>query len=151
MSKKNKKSDINANGNVSNHDNNNNNNNMTSNEVEMLERQLAEARRRKSEQDTAHRAAMSSLAATLPAQFGVPTLADVVREIRAVMRAQGSSGGGRRLLSDEQKSGIRDALTSATETSENIATRFGVSIPTVQAIKKSLGLVKARAPKTVTV
>lgn len=128
------------------------NNNMPANEVAQLEAQLAAARQRQAEQDAARREAVTQTVQGFPAALGVSTLADVIREIRTVMRTQGNPAGvGRRLLTNEQKAGIRDALTAATETSEAIANRFGVSIPTVQAIKKAMGLVKARVAKVETV
>lgn len=91
--------------------------------VAELERQVAAERRQ-------------TLAA-LPAQYG---FANVETFIRALRETQGKP---RTRISDATRAEV-GRLLAAGKTGAEIAAATGISIPSIQAIKKSLGLVKPR-------
>jgi hypothetical protein len=112
--------------------------------VEALEQSLLKERKQK--------------LASLPAELGFDTVAafiDAVREAvggrrgRPPKSASGSSAGGRKgrrrraKITAETKSSVKAAV-NAGKTGAQIAKELGISVPSVQNIKKELGLVKAR-------
>ncbi len=90
--------------------------------------------------------------AALPAQFGFGSVQDFIKAVKV-------AGGGRRKAKAGKKAGgkkrTRAVITDATRASvkklveakksgSEIAKALGISLPSVQNIKKSLGLVKPR-------
>lgn len=78
-----------------------------------------------------------SALAALPAQFG---FADMDAFIRALRETGGSK---RARITDAQRAEVKQLL-AAGQTGSQIAATTGLSLPSIQAIKKSLGLVKVR-------
>ncbi len=112
--------------------------------VEALEQSLLKERKQK--------------LASLPAELGFDTVAafiDAVREAVGGRRGRppkgegGSSAAGRKgrrrraKITAETKSSVKAAV-NAGKTGAQIAKELGISVPSVQNIKKELGLVKAR-------
>lgn len=77
----------------------------------------------------------------LPAQVGLATVAELISALK------GLSAKSHR-LTDEVRLQIRAAITAG-RTGKQVASDFGVSVPTVQAIKKAAGMVRARADKAI--
>jgi hypothetical protein len=91
--------------------------------------------------------------AALPGKYGfdnLPAFFSAVRSAcRGKLRASGAktaSGGKRRkraVITSETKAKVK-SLVEAGKTGSEIATAVGISLPSVQNIKKALGLVKTR-------
>ncbi|HLS28412.1 MAG TPA: hypothetical protein VK041_07160 [Opitutales bacterium] len=64
--------------------------------------------------------------------------------IEALQKLPGGRRGRRTVITPELRSKISDALKAGEEAGTAIARRFGVSVATVQNIKKDLGLVQPR-------
>jgi hypothetical protein len=118
---------------------------MVTNKIKALE--AARAKITKLEQAIA--AEQSKELATLPAKYGFQ---DVNSFVKAVKAASGGSSAGkvkggkrrqRAVITDETKNKVK-SLTAAGKTGAEIATAVGISVPSVQNIKKELGLTKAR-------
>jgi hypothetical protein len=86
---------------------------------------------------------------TLPEKYGFNNLADFIKALKAASGARskkGSAQGKRRtraVITDETRAQVKK-LVAGGKTGAEIAKAVGVSLPSVQNIKKSLGLVKAR-------
>lgn len=115
-------------------------------EIAELEAKLQAARAKKVEEEKAARLALIEKVNKLPSFLGVNTLKEVMEAIRSANKASGSKTTNR--ISDETKANVRAALTAGEKTLREIADGFGVSVPTVQAMKKDMGLVKARGTVT---
>jgi hypothetical protein len=95
--------------------------------------------------------------AALPRQYGFGSVAEFIKAVKA------SSGGApsrrgrkaakparkakrrrRAVITDETRSSVKKLVESG-KTGSQIAKALGISLPSVQNIKKALGLVKARA------
>lgn len=87
--------------------------------------------------DTKHKA----LAEGLPVQFGVVSLAEVVSILKRIAKPAGSGKRGK--VTPELTAKVIE-MAKAQSTGEQIAAATGLSIPTVQKIKKANGLVRAR-------
>ena len=88
--------------------------------------------------------------AALPAKYGYDKLDDFVAAVRAASRGRGrrasAAGGPRRkraVITAETRAKVK-SLVEAGKTGSEIAKTVGISLPSVQNIKKALGLVKAR-------
>jgi DNA-binding CsgD family transcriptional regulator len=90
--------------------------------------------------------------AALPARFGFDSVQAFIKAVKASRggkrkgAATGKSGGPRRkraVITATTKAQVK-ALTQAGKTGAEIAKAAGISLPSVQNIKKALGLVKAR-------
>ena len=91
----------------------------------------------------------------LPAKYGfdsLPAFFDAVRaasrgKVRGQAKPAASTGGKKRrkraVITSETKSKVKSLVESG-KTGAEIAKLVGISLPSVQNIKKSLGLVKAR-------
>jgi hypothetical protein len=94
--------------------------------------------------------------AGLPAQYGYDSLNGFIKAVkkagggRSSFKAPKVAGGKRRRrrakITPEMKDGIKAAV-KAGKTGAEIAKEFGISLPSVQNVKKELGLVKARGKK----
>ena len=84
---------------------------------------------------------------SLPGQYGFGSMAAFIKELhRAEKAAGGKRGGGRRKrakITPETKQKVK-ALVAAKKTGRAIAAQLGISLPSVQNIKRELGLVKKR-------
>ncbi len=94
--------------------------------------------------------------ASLHTKYGFESL----REFISALRASSGSRGGRRgrpakagvkakrrkraVITDDTRAGVKKLVESG-KTGSQIAKSLGISLPSVQNIKKALGLVKARA------
>jgi hypothetical protein len=89
--------------------------------------------------------------AALPAKYGFKSMNDFIAALR---KAGGSVKGGvkavaaaarrkRAVITDETKQKVK-SLVGAGKTGSQIAKEVGISLPSVQNIKKELGLVKKR-------
>jgi len=88
--------------------------------------------------------------AALPAKFGFPNVQSFVKAVKAATKGKGGRGAKnatprrkRAVITSETKSKVK-ALVEAGKTGTEIAKSVGISLPSVQNIKKALGLVKAR-------
>jgi hypothetical protein len=109
--------------------------------VQELEQSLAKERRQK--------------LSRLPADFGFDSLSAFIRALKdaagprrggAAAKASGGKGkrGKRARLTPELKEKVKAAV-DAGKTGAAIAKEFGISVPSVQNIKKEFGLVKKRS------
>lgn len=118
---------------------------MVTNKIKALE--AARAKISKLEQAIA--AEQSKELASLPAKYGFQDTASFIKAVRAASggRVAGKTKGGKRrkraLITEETKSKVK-SLSAAGKTGAEIADIVGISIPSVQNIKKALGLTKAR-------
>lgn len=84
---------------------------------------------------------------SLPGQHGFGSMAAFIRELRRADRSTGGTATGRQKrakITPEIKQKLK-ALVGAGKTGKQIATQLGISVPSVQNIKRELGLVKRRA------
>jgi hypothetical protein len=95
--------------------------------------------------------------ASLPASFGFPSVEDFVQAVRAAAggrrrgpgRPPGKPGGPgkkrrhRAVITDATRAQVKK-MVDAGKTGSQIAKEVGISLPSVQNIKKALGLVKKR-------
>ena len=90
--------------------------------------------------------------AALPAKFGFDSVPAFIKAVKASSggkrkgTAAGKSGGARRkraVITAETKAQVK-SLAQAGKTGAEIAKAAGISLPSVQNIKKELGLIKAR-------
>jgi hypothetical protein len=88
----------------------------------------------------------------LPAQFGFDNVNDFVKAVKNAAGQRGAGkrgrkGGGKRrtraVITDETRAQVKK-LVGAGKTGAEIASTVGISLPSVQNIKKALGLVKER-------
>jgi hypothetical protein len=120
---------------------------MVTNKIKALE--AARAKITKLEQAIA--AEQSKELATLPAKYGFQDVNAFVKAVKAAAggRSVGKvkAGSGKRrkraIITDETKNKVK-SLTAAGKTGADIAATVGISVPSVQNIKKELGLTKAR-------
>lgn len=85
--------------------------------------------------------------ASLPATYGFDSAAAFIKAVRAA--TGGGKPGGRRkraVITAETKASVK-SLAEAGKTGAEIAKALSISVPSVQNIKKELGLVKARKKK----
>lgn len=92
---------------------------------------------------------------TLPAKYGFKTMDDFIQALKAAGEGAAGKGQGARgkvrqartrkraKITPEIKQKVK-ALLAAAKTGEEIAKEVGISLPSVQNIKKELGLVKKR-------
>ncbi|MEO7412780.1 MAG: helix-turn-helix domain-containing protein [Opitutaceae bacterium] len=86
---------------------------------------------------------------SLPEKYGFDNVSDFVKAVQAANgRRGGKKGGGpkrrtRALITDATRAQVKK-LVAAGKTGSEIAASVGISLPSVQNIKKALGLVKAR-------
>ena len=87
--------------------------------------------------------------ATLPEAYGFDNVADFVRAVKfaakggKVGKASSSKRRKRAVITDETRETVKK-LKEAGKSNNEISAELGISIPTVQNIKKQLGLVKER-------
>lgn len=120
---------------------------MITNKIKELE--AARAKITKLEQEVASERAKELKA--LPAQYGFDNVSDFIKAVKAAAggksaRKGSTKPGGRHkraVITDETKNKVK-SLTAAGKTGAAIAKEVGISIPSVQNIKKELGLTKAR-------
>src|SRR5882757_3414665 len=89
----------------------------------------------------------------LPAKYGFKSTGDFVKAVKAAGGgkkgggAQKSAGGRKRrrraVITDDTRAQVKK-MVAAGKTGGEIASAVGISLPSVQNIKKALGLVKAR-------
>jgi hypothetical protein len=93
--------------------------------------------------------------ATLHDKYGFPSLGEFVKALKAAAGSKGrksksAKAGGkakrrkRAVITEETRASVKK-LVDAGKTGSQIAKSLGISLPSVQNIKKALGLVKARA------
>jgi DNA-binding NarL/FixJ family response regulator len=104
--------------------------------------------------------------AALPGNYGFDSLAGFIKALKAAYgsagrktgkrrgrpagsgKAKATKGAGKRgKITDEMRAAVKSMVADG-KTGAEIAKALGISMPSVQNIKKSFGLVKARAPKT---
>lgn len=117
---------------------------MVTNKIKELE--VARAKLSKLEQAIA--AERAKELASLPSQYGFDSVGAFLRAVKAAAGGRlGKAGAtGRRtraVITTETKSKVK-ALAEAGKTGAEIAKTVGISIPSVQNIKKELGLTKPR-------
>lgn len=117
-------------------------------------KELEAARAKISKLEEAIAAERAKELATLPGKYGFDSVAAFLKAVKAATggsgrgrkAAKGKAKGGRRkraVITAETKSKVK-ALTEAGKTGAEIAAAVGISVPSVQNIKKELGLTKAR-------
>ena len=87
----------------------------------------------------------------LPEMYGFESAAAFLKAVRNSVGSSSKRGkkGGKRsraVITPEIKQGVADAA-KAGKTGAEIAKKFGISLPSVQNIKKAAGLVKSRGKK----
>lgn len=120
---------------------------MVINKLRLLE--TTKAKVAKLEQSIA--AQMARELASLPRKYGFPSLAAFIKAVRAASSGQsrgaGRKAGGKRrkraVITADTKAKVK-ALVAAGKTGNEVARTVGISLPSVQNIKKELGLVKKR-------
>jgi len=120
---------------------------MIKNKIKELE--AARAKITKLEQEVASECTKELKA--LPAQYGFDNVADFIKAVKAANGGKtgrkGSTKSGERrkraVITAETKNKVK-SLNAAGKTGAAIAKAVGISIPSVQNIKKELGLTKAR-------
>lgn len=89
----------------------------------------------------------------LPAKFGFKSVAELIAALKqaaggkvGTVTAKAGQGGKRKRakITSEMKQQVK-AMTTAGKTGAQVAAAVGISLPSVQNIKKELGLVKKRA------
>lgn len=86
---------------------------------------------------------------TLPGKFGYDSMKDFIRALRGLGAAKaGRAGrrGKRARITPEMKTQIKAAL-QAGKKGVQVAKEFGISVPSIQNIKKEFGLIKRRGKK----
>ena len=119
-------------------------------------KELHAARAKLASLEKAIAAEMNKELAGLPVKFGFDSVADFVRAVTAASGGRKSSrrssaakkGKGRRrrtraVITDETRAQVKK-LVDAGKTGGEIAAALKISVPSVQNIKKALGLVKGR-------
>ena len=116
-------------------------------------RALQQTRAKLAELEKSVATELSRELAALPAKYGFDNLADFFAAVRAASggkvrtgRGRGGPGKPRRkraVITNETKAKVK-ALVEAGKTGAEIAKAVGSSLPSVQNVKKALGLVKAR-------
>jgi DNA-binding NarL/FixJ family response regulator len=125
---------------------------------------LAQAKAKVAELEKSITAELNQELAALPGKFGFDDVAAFVDAVRSASRSSGSKGkprgrrpaaaaaapastGGKRrkraIITSETRSKVK-SLVEAGKTGAEIARSVGISLPSVQNIKKDLGLVKSR-------
>jgi len=110
---------------------------------------LAAARAKVSKLEQAITAKRNRALASLHKQHGFESAAEFIKALKAASGkgARKPAGGGKRrkraVITAETKAKVK-ALTEAGKTGTEIAKATGISVPSVQNIKKALGLTKAR-------
>jgi hypothetical protein len=120
---------------------------MITNKIKELE--AARAKITKLEQEVASERTKQLKA--LPAQYGFDSVADFIKAVKSAAGGKATrkgftKAGGRRkraVITAETKNKVK-SLTADGKTGAAIAMAVGISIPSVQNIKKELGLTKAR-------
>jgi hypothetical protein len=81
----------------------------------------------------------------LPGKHGFASMAAFIKELRRAAKGGGGKPGRRRRakITPETKQKVK-ALVGAKKTGKQIAAQLGISLPSVQNIKRELGLVKKR-------
>ena len=108
-----------------------------------LQNAQAEVARLKTEADAqanARTAEVKRLVDSLPGMFGVATVGEVVAIIKKAVKVPGA--GRKRTITDETKAKVIE-MVNARHTGEEISAALNISIPSIQAIKKAAGLVRA--------
>ncbi len=93
--------------------------------------------------------------AALPGKYGYSSLEDFIDALREAKGGKGRRGRPakavdkvkrrkRAVITEETRAGVKK-LVEAGKTGSQIAKALGISLPSVQNIKKAIGLVKARA------
>lgn len=99
--------------------------------------------------EAAHVAEQQKELAGLPAQYGFPTVNAFIKAVKAATgggyagKGSGKKRRTRAVITDATRAEVKK-LTEAGKTGAQIAAAVGISIPSVQNIKKALGLVKER-------
>ena len=115
-------------------------------------KELEAARAKISKLEEAIAAERAKELATLPGKYGFDSAAAFLKAVKAATggrkaaKGKGKAPGGRRkraVITAETKSKVK-SLTEAGKTGAEIAASVGISVPSVQNIKKELGLTKAR-------
>ncbi len=86
--------------------------------------------------------------ATLPAKHGFDSVQAFIKAVKKAVGGKGAAAGGKKrrkraVITDATRAAVKK-LAAAGKTGAEIAKSLGISLPSVQNIKKALGLVKAR-------
>ena len=120
-------------------------------EEQKLKAQLEALATARQAQETAAREKVANQVRELPKLLGVGSLADVINLVRQVEKGtlgKLATDASRTYvrLTDEQRKEIAAELGKGVQASV-LVVKYGVSAPTIQAIKKEAGLVKSYAPR----
>lgn len=119
-----------------------------------IERQLAAARAKVLELEKAHNDERFKILANLPASYGFDNVDDFIQALRSTNPSRQkasaksaapktSSRGRRAKITDETKQEVKKSV-QAGKTGAAIAKELGISLPSVQNIKRELGLVRKK-------
>src|ERR1700678_2943764 len=114
---------------------------------------LATAKSRISELERSIAAGLKRELAELPGQYGFDSVAPFIRELKAAAGKRGRPANKsvqkkrrkRAKITNATRAGVRK-LVGAGKTGSQIASALGISLPSVQNIKKALGLVRGYKP-----
>lgn len=114
-------------------------------EIAKLQARLAELQAKQKENAEKERAAFVEKLNALPGKVGLETVEDLIKALKGLNKSATAGNRGSRIPA-EARTGIENALREGTKAGKEIAAEFKVSLPTVQNIKKALGLVNSRTP-----
>ncbi len=108
--------------------------------------ELEAAKAKISSLESAIAAELNKELSALPAKFGFSDVGTFIKAVKAAAGKKGKTGKKRRtraVITDATRAQVKK-LVEAGKTGGEIATAVGISLPSVQNIKKALGLVKKR-------
>ena len=110
--------------------------------------ELEAAKAKISSLENAIAAELNKELSALPAKFGFSDVGSFIKAVKAAAGKKGKTAGGKKrrtraVITDATRAQVKK-LVEAGKTGGEIATAVGISLPSVQNIKKALGLVKKR-------
>jgi DNA-binding NarL/FixJ family response regulator len=110
-------------------------------------KEIAATRAKLADLEAEHAQELEMQLAALPGKYGFANTRSFIKAVKAATKTKGGSGrksrAPRTVLTDEIRAGVKKLVADG-KTGDQIAEALGISRPSVQNIKKSLGLVAGR-------